>query len=97
METAVANAATNTPDAINRWVFMTAMLLFRDEALVRRPSTDGAHVPVASVTHFLVKLVFAAPASFLSAAWVSQAASASFVHFVMKLVFAAPARFLAVA
>ena len=27
-----------------------------------------AHMPVASVTHFFVKLVFAAPASFLSAA-----------------------------
>src|SRR5271169_1188530 len=64
---------------------------------VRRPSTDGAHVPMASVTHFLVKLIFAAPASFLSAAWLSQAVLASVSHFFKKLVLAAPASFLSVA
>jgi len=52
------------------------------------------HLPVASVTHFLVKLVFAAPASFFSAAWLSQVACASFLHLPMKLVSAAPASFL---
>ena len=51
-------------------------------------------MPVASDTHFLVKLVFAAPASFLSAACASQLACASFLHLVMKLVIAAPASFL---
>jgi len=50
--------------------------------------------PTESVTHFLVKLVFAAPLSFLSAAAASQAAVASVSHFFMKLVFAAPASFL---
>jgi hypothetical protein len=41
----------------------------------------------------LVKLVFAAPASFFSAAEWSQAALASLSHFFMKLVCAAPASF----
>ena len=50
-------------------------------------------MPAASFTHFLVKLVFAAPDSFLSAAWVSQAVAASSSHFFMKLVSAAPASF----
>jgi hypothetical protein len=45
----------------------------------------------------LVKLVFAAPLSFLSAAAASQAAVESVSHFFMKLVFAAPASFLLVA
>src|SRR5690242_974605 len=53
--------------------------------------------PVASLTHFLVKLVFAAPASFLSAAALSHAAVASLWHFFMKLLSAAPASFLSVA
>jgi hypothetical protein len=43
-----------------------------------------------------MKLVFAAPASFLSLAVAVQAASASAWHFFMKLVFAAPANFLSV-
>ena len=50
-------------------------------------------VPVASVTHFLVKLFFAAPASFFSAARASQADLASFSHLVRKLFWAAPASF----
>src|ERR1043165_3852935 len=41
----------------------------------------------ASFSHLVVKLVFAAPLSFFSAACVSQ-------HFFTKLVFAAPASFL---
>jgi hypothetical protein len=40
-----------------------------------------------------VKLVLAAPTSFLSAASLSQAAVASVSHFFMKLVCAAPASF----
>src|SRR5262249_45531755 len=52
-------------------------------------------LPTASPTHFLVKLVFAAPASFLSDAEASQDAWASFWHFVMKLFSAAPASFFA--
>ena len=52
---------------------------------------------MASDTHFLVKLVLAAPASFLSAACISQLVCASFVHFVMKLFIAAPASFFAAA
>ena len=51
-------------------------------------------LPTASVTHFSVKLVFAAPASFFSAACLSQPAVASVSHFFMKLVFAAPAELL---
>src|SRR5262245_8355237 len=54
-------------------------------------------LPIASVTHFLVKLSFAAPASFFSAAVLSQADFASVSHFFMKLVIAAPASFLFVA
>jgi hypothetical protein len=56
------------------------------------PAAAGA----AGVAHFLVKLVFAAPASFWSAALVSQDALASFSHF-MKLVMAAPASFFSAA
>jgi hypothetical protein len=44
-----------------------------------------------------VKLVLAAPDSFLSATWVSHAIVASFSHFFMKLVSAAPASFFVVA
>jgi hypothetical protein len=40
-------------------------------------------LPVASAMHFLVKLVLAAPASFLAVAWSPQ-------HFFAKLVNAAP-------
>jgi hypothetical protein len=43
----------------------------------------------------LVKLVFAAPANFFSAAWLSQAVFESRSHFFMKLVSAAPWSFLA--
>jgi hypothetical protein len=49
-------------------------------------------VAYASLSHFFMKLAFAAPASglpFLSTAFGSQA---SFVHLVMKLLSAAPAR-----
>lgn len=54
-------------------------------------------MPTASFTHFVVKLVLAAPDSFLSAACLSQAAPASFSHLVTKLVLAAPASFFSVA
>src|SRR6266851_702829 len=47
--------------------------------------------------HFLVKLVLAAPLSFLSAADASHAAWVSVSHFFMKLLSAAPASFLSVA
>src|SRR5262249_34878485 len=53
-----------------------------------------AYDPTASVTHFLVKLVFAAPESFLPEACLSQALFASFSHLVMKLFCAAPESFL---
>jgi hypothetical protein len=46
-----------------------------------------AQAPVASDTHFLVKLVAAAPCSFCAAAWSLQ-------HFLAKLVSAAPCKFL---
>src|SRR5882724_6101257 len=52
-----------------------------------------SQVPVASLTHFVVKLSFAAPESFLSAAALSHDAVASDAHFVMKLLSAAPASF----
>src|SRR5262245_28262567 len=58
---------------------------------------QSIQLPMASVTHFFVKLSFAAPASFLSAAVLSQADFASVSHFFMKLVIAAPASFLLVA
>jgi hypothetical protein len=47
-------------------------------------------VPTESLTHLLVKLVLAAPFSFLSAACVSHEVFMSLSHFVMKLDFAAP-------
>lgn len=53
--------------------------------------------PTASAVHFLTKLVFAAPASFLVAAWASQELAASFAHLLLKLVKAAPASFLSAA
>ena len=56
---------------------------------------------VASFTHFLTKLDFAAPASFLSEACAVQAlpaaSVASFMHFLVKLVLAAPASFFSAA
>src|SRR5215210_7420102 len=55
------------------------------------------YVPTASETHFLVKLLLAAPASFLSLAEASHVASASFSHFLVKLVSAAPASFFSAA
>jgi hypothetical protein len=54
-------------------------------------------VPTASLTHFVVKLLLAAPASFLSAACLSQAAPASFSHLATKLALAAPASFFSAA
>jgi hypothetical protein len=51
------------------------------------------YYPAESFTHFFVKLVFAAPASFLSAACASQDFAASLWHFLMKLFAAAPASF----
>lgn len=54
-------------------------------------------LPTASVTHFLVKLVLAAPASFFSVAEVLQDFLASLSHFFKKLVRAAPASFFSVA
>ena len=42
-------------------------------------------MPVASFTHFLVKLSLAAPESFLSAACVSHIDAASDSHFFIKL------------
>src|SRR5215472_11606310 len=62
-----------------------------------QPTRPAPQVPTASFTHFLVKLVLAAPASFFSAAWVAQEVVASFSHFVMKLLSAAPASFLSAA
>ncbi len=60
--------------------------------------------PVASLTHFFVKLFLAAPASFFSVACAShvelaaaRAAAASFSHFWTKLFLAAPASFFSVA
>src|ERR1700741_2352734 len=55
---------------------------------------DFRQPPTASLIHFLVKLSFAAPASFFSAADLSHAAFASVSHFFIKLVIAAPASFL---
>ncbi|MGO4672898.1 hypothetical protein AB4Z40_08360 [Bosea sp. 2YAB26] len=55
------------------------------------------HAPTASLTHFLVKLDFAAPDSFRSAAVTSHALAASLSHFFMKLVSAASASFLSAA
>ena len=50
-------------------------------------------LPTRSLTHFFVKLVFAAPNNFFSAAAASHATVASRSHFVKKLVFDAPASF----
>src|SRR5205085_2774994 len=53
--------------------------------------------PTASLTHLPTKLVFAAPASFFSAACASQSAVESFSHLPTKLFFAAPASFFSAA
>src|SRR5579871_6654781 len=55
---------------------------------------ERRQVPTASVTHFLMKLVLAAPFSFWSLALPSHVLAASLWHFFMKLVIAAPASFL---
>jgi hypothetical protein len=47
-----------------------------------RGALAASQLPTASVTHFLVKLVFAAPASFFSAACLSQPAAASVLAFL---------------
>ena len=52
-----------------------------------------AYAPTASDRHFFVKLVFAAPANFLSPAAISQRDLASVSHFFMKLARAAPESF----
>ena len=39
---------------------------------------NAAQLPTASLMHFLVKLVLAAPASFFSVAWLAQEVLASF-------------------
>src|SRR5262245_39338255 len=67
---------------------------WRVAAVLKLSPKARGQAPTASLTHFLVKLVLAAPASFFSAAWLVQVAVASFWHFVMKLLSAAPARFL---
>ena len=48
---------------------------------------------MASFTHFVAKLFFAAPESFFSAAALSHDAVATDAHVVMKLLSAAPASF----
>lgn len=63
----------------------------------RRFCLSLVYEPTRSVTHFLVKLVLAAPDSFCVVAELSQAAVASVSHFFMKLERAAPASFLSVA
>jgi hypothetical protein len=48
--------------------------------------TAYVHLPTASEKHFFAKLVFAAPASFFSAAEASHAFFASLSHFFMKAI-----------
>src|SRR6478672_3671190 len=66
-----------------------------------RGTSPCAGQPLASATHFLTKLVFAAPASFLLDAWTSQleaaAAFASDSHFFVNDALAAPASFFCAA
>ena len=73
-----------------------AALSALEDAGAGRVLSDG-YVPTASETHFLVKLLLAAPASFLSFADASHVVSASFSHFLVKLVSAAPASFFSAA
>src|SRR4051812_16212775 len=61
----------------------TTIQIIDDMAL---PASSNSYAPTESVTHFFVKLAFAAPASFLSAAAVLQALVASVSHFFKKLV-----------
>src|SRR5207248_4177507 len=49
------------------------------------------YAPYAPASHFFMKLVFAAPASFLPSLPTALASQASLLHFCTKLVFAAPA------
>src|SRR4051794_25824169 len=65
-----------------------ASACFRALRLISRPLRASR-----GVTHFFVKLVFAAPASFFSFADASQVVFASFSHLVRKLFIAAPASF----
>jgi hypothetical protein len=58
-----------------------------DDSLYRKP-LDRRY---ASLSHFFIKLVFAAPASGLPFLSIALGSQASFVHFVMKLFIAAPA------
>src|SRR6185369_1179862 len=70
----------------------------RSAAARGRPCLLGRYfAPCASSTHFFVKLVLAAPASFFSAALASHAAVASLSHFFTKLFLAAPASFFSAA
>ena len=66
-------------------------------AVAERDGRCRGYSPMESMTHFLEKLVFAAPASFLSTAAASQAVVESVSHFFLKLVSAAPASFFVVA
>src|SRR5262245_15953918 len=70
----------------------------RQSHLARRgavspPVAGAGSTPSESVTHFLVKLVFAAPLSFFSAAAIPHDLLASRSHLSMKLLRAAPASF----
>src|SRR5215831_9836162 len=70
----------------------------RSASTRQRPVEPDGYLPAcASATHFLVKLVLAAPESFFSPALASHAAVASLSHFFMKLVLAAPASFFSTA
>jgi hypothetical protein len=61
-------------------------LLCHDGCLMTRDCGAG----YASLSHFFMKLAFAAPASGLPSLPTAFGAQASFVHFVMKLLSAAP-------
>src|ERR1700683_127755 len=64
--TVPARALRRIPDAITTCIFMCdSPLAKRSMQAVRQ----RAYLPVASDTHFLVKLVSAAPCRFLAAAW----------------------------
>jgi hypothetical protein len=64
-----AKAAKRTPEAINKAAFMEAILLCKiDRSKRGQNKTPNAYEPVASETHFLVKLVCAAPCNFCAAA-----------------------------
>ena len=66
------------------------------------PHRVAGYLAAASDSHFFMKHVLAAPASYFSPAWASHAAPAALVpasapHFFMKLVLAAPASFFSAA